>query len=291
MLPVVLKIGGSLITDKTQESVFQPVVARRLAEEIAAPRQPVLVVHGAGSFGKPPAQRFGYLDGFLSRRRTVVVTHVEELLEDLRHRFLQILRSARVPAYGLSPAALFGVSEGNLRCRDVEPVRELLERGLCPVVSGGIVPDQKRDFAVLSSDYIAAAIAANLPAQRLIFATDVPGLMPPGPDRAEPVPVVHEREDGVRSWLHDASQDVSAGMEGKLAAGFFAARAGVEVQIVDGRVPDRVRQALGGAAVVATRLVAAPARRVARMIPEEHESNTLRLGAATRASSRSHQDS
>jgi isopentenyl phosphate kinase len=248
----ILKIGGSLITDKTRDSTFRRDTARRLADEVAAVGQPIVVLHGTGSFGKPPASRFGYLDGFLSRQRAPVVSQVEGLLDDLRCQFLEVLRSAGVAAYQLTPTAVFRTSHGVISACADAPVRSLLERGLCPVISGAIVVDEQRDFAVLSSDLMAAALAAMLPAQRLVFATDVPGLMSAG--AAGPVKIIHADDDRIDSWLDDVPEDVSAGMRGKLTAGFLAAQAGVVVQIVDGRAAGRVFQSLAGHAVASTEL-------------------------------------
>jgi isopentenyl phosphate kinase len=265
----ILKIGGSLITDKARDCTFRHKCARRLADEVAAVGEPLVVLHGTGSFGKPPARRFRYMDGFLSRQRAPVVSQVEGMLDDLRGQFVQVLRAAGVPAYPLTATTLFRTSRGEISACTAEALRKLLDRGLCPVVSGAIVVDEQCDFAVLSSDLMASALATALPAQRLIFATDVPGLMISG--TAEPLPLLNADDVRLASWLDDGGEDVSAGMRGKLTAGFRAARAGVVVQIVDGHVPGRVLQALSGHTVVSTRLVgppsvgATPRRRASRL--------------------------
>src|SRR5690606_3643969 len=60
---IFLKLGGSLITDKTAEEQLRPDVLARLAEEIATARavQPdlrLVVGHGSGSFGHVAAARY-----------------------------------------------------------------------------------------------------------------------------------------------------------------------------------------------------------------------------------------
>jgi glutamate 5-kinase len=252
--PPILKIGGGLITDKACEGVFREDLARRLAEEIRTYGAPLVLVHGTGSFGKPLARRFGYMDGLLSREQASIVARVEAVLDDLRARFLGVLRGAGVAACSLAPSALFGTRRGILSWCEAGPVRTLLDSGICPVLSGGIVGDLDAGFAVLSSDAIAARLAVVRAPCRLVLATDVPGLI--DPHARSPSPEVLTEGDGrVSAWVTRDPDDVSGGMEAKLRAGFEAARGGAEVHLVDGRIPDRVLRALEGHAVISTRLV------------------------------------
>jgi glutamate 5-kinase len=256
--PPVLKIGGSLITDKACEGVFREDCARRIALEIKRYGMPLFLVHGTGSFGKPLARGFGYMDGLLSRDQAAIVSHVEAVLDDLRGRFLRVLRAAGVAACSVAPSVLFGTRGGSLcRCA-AAPLRRLVKTGICPVLSGGIVPDEEAGFAVLSSDAMASRIAVELAPCRLVLATDVPGLI--DPDARTPSPeVLSEGDPRISAWITRALDDVSGGMEGKLTAGFAAARAGAEVHLVDGRIRGRLLRALHGSDVISTRLLAQPA--------------------------------
>src|SRR5437879_3062703 len=95
----VVKLGGSLLTYKERIATFHVGLARRLAREIAQYAGPVVVLHGTGSYGKPPAHQYGYEDGFLSRARGKVVAEVSAQLHDLRGRVLDVLSQAGVHAY------------------------------------------------------------------------------------------------------------------------------------------------------------------------------------------------
>ena len=58
--PVIVKLGGSVITRKNEVERARPKILTRLAEELAAdPTVPLVVLHGAGSFGHPGAKRWG----------------------------------------------------------------------------------------------------------------------------------------------------------------------------------------------------------------------------------------
>ena len=61
---MILKIGGSVITDKNGELAARTEVINRLAEEIQkAGLKNLIIVHGGGSFGHPTAQKYGIKEG------------------------------------------------------------------------------------------------------------------------------------------------------------------------------------------------------------------------------------
>jgi glutamate 5-kinase len=251
----VVKLGGSLLTYKDRTAAFRTGSARRLAREIAHYCGPVVLLHGTGSYGKPPARQYGYEDGFLPRSRGDVIAEVSSQLHVLRGRVLDVLSQAGVHVYGLSAAALFETRAGEVTHCNVSPVLGLVEREMVPVISGEIVLDHVRDFAVCSSDAMAARLAVELGAERLILATDTPGLMRCQAGRTTLVEKVSPTDPGLAQWIMP-TDDVSGGMAAKLAAGFVAARAGIDTLIVDGRVRGRLLEALSGAAIPATRLLA-----------------------------------
>ncbi|MDM7940324.1 MAG: uridylate kinase, partial [Methanothrix sp.] len=60
----VLKIGGSILTDKKRIGAARQREIQRIAEEIAADPEDLVLVHGAGSFGHIPARRYGLPESF-----------------------------------------------------------------------------------------------------------------------------------------------------------------------------------------------------------------------------------
>jgi len=52
----IIKIGGSLITDKKAFEVVREEMIEKIAEQIFGE---VIIVHGVGSFGHPHVKRYG----------------------------------------------------------------------------------------------------------------------------------------------------------------------------------------------------------------------------------------
>lgn len=250
----VVKLGGSLITNKTGTATFCHRTARRLAQELARYQGPVVLIHGTGSFGKPPVHKYGYTDGFLSRLHTAIVAEVSELLHQLRGHMLATLVEAGVPALSLSAATIFENRNGEIVDCNSPPLLKLLARGVVPVISGDLVVDQYKDFAVCSSDFMAARLAVQLSASRLIFATDTAGFMDYSGTKPYLVKEIAPNDPKLAS-VDRSIDDVSGGMAAKLEAAFAAAAAGIETLIIDGRVCNRLFEALSGMEVIGTRVL------------------------------------
>lgn len=252
----IIKLGGSLITNKQRVTTFRAHRMRRLARELTACKDPIVLLHGTGSFGKPQARKYHYEDnGYVSRSQVKVVVEVSDLLNKLRALVVRILLEAGVEAMSITPAALFRTCSGRIVKCELELIRELVNRNIAPVISGDLVTDEVCDFSACSSDMMGARLAVGLSARRLIFATDVPGVMSYNGGRPSRLPELSATDPKLQSLLADDAGDVSRGMQGKLEAGFEAARAGVETWVIDGRKPGRLAAALGGDSARATKLL------------------------------------
>ncbi len=59
-----IKLGGSVITQKDKEYTFKKSVVKRLAKEIKKSNKKVLIAHGSGSFGHTSALKYGGMNGY-----------------------------------------------------------------------------------------------------------------------------------------------------------------------------------------------------------------------------------
>ncbi len=189
----VLKAGG--------DAFASPESTRALMEQIGILHQVgirVVVVHGGGPQATRLAERLGLESRFVDGRR---VTD-QETLEvatmvmngDINTRILAACRELGVPAVGIS-----GVDGGLIRAKKRPPVQreggavdygyvgdiervdatvvaKLLDDDLVPIVSP-ISADDSGTLLNINADTVAAAIACELKAEKLILATGVPGIL------------------------------------------------------------------------------------------------------------------
>jgi isopentenyl phosphate kinase len=244
----VVKLGGSVITRKREVEALRPKILARLAKEIARfRRQPLILLHGAGSFGHPGALRFGLAwppkEG-IDRVRGAAIVGAE-----VRRLHLAVLRA--LVAAGANPVSVpiahhCLLSEGRLTSVDLRPFVTVLKRGALPVSFGDVVPDDRWGFSILSADTLAVALAQALSPERVLFVSDVPGVLQhrrPGP------PVIYpELSDAiVEAWRpQDSGPDVTGGIYGKIRAMQQIARAGTDVGLISGLSDGRTARALEG---------------------------------------------
>lgn len=250
---VVVKWGGSLITRKREVEKSRPKVIARLARELAAiDTAQIVLLHGAGSFGHPGAKRFGLAHapaqgspGERARGAAIVSAEVRRLhLEVLR-----ALVAAGAAPYSVPVPQIASNREGGLVAIDAGPFESALERGMLPVSFGDVVPDDAWGFSILSADTIAVALAAILRPARVIFATDVPGVLEPRTGGAGVV-VPELTEEVVAGLVAGGSgTDVTGGIRAKATAMLTIARSGVDTALISGLSDGALSRAVRGESV------------------------------------------
>jgi acetylglutamate kinase len=212
--PIVVKCGGAVAES-----------AAELILELAA-AEPVVVVHGAGPQISAEMDRRGLEVQFVGGRRVTS----KDALEVVRESFAEV-NAALCAAIGEPAVPLFG-DEIGLRALQVpmlgmvgDPVPcapyvvvSALDEGLIPVIA----PLAAGPLNV-NADEMAAALAVGLEAERILFITDVPGLL----DGGVVVPVIDAEEAGK---LLDAGA-FQGGIIPKLRAAITAAQLGVRAEI------------------------------------------------------------
>ncbi|MEZ4518314.1 MAG: hypothetical protein R3C44_16330 [Chloroflexota bacterium] len=105
-----LKLGGSLITDKTGVEKLRADVLARVAAEIAAARQEnpslqLVLGHGSGSFGHVAAAQYQTRQGVHTVEQWQGYAVVSDAAARLNRLVVASLRAADVPAGTIPPSA------------------------------------------------------------------------------------------------------------------------------------------------------------------------------------------
>ncbi|HEY8552175.1 MAG TPA: acetylglutamate kinase [Thermaerobacter sp.] len=138
---------------------------------------------------------------------------------------------------------------------------QLLDAGFVPVIAPLAVGEGGTRYNV-NADDAAAAVAGALRAEKLVFLTDVPGVMADVDGDGEPETVSRLDADTARAFI--ARGEIRGGMVPKVEAGLRALAAGAgSVHIVDGRRPYALLVELFTSEGVGTMVVAGERGRVA----------------------------
>lgn len=258
--PVILKLGGSAITIK--EKTFTPnkkAIARLGAEIKRANVGPLILVHGGGSFGHPLAEKYRLTDGFCDSSQLIGFVKTHEAMVSLNGLLVNSLIDRGVPAFGMPPSSFMLMKHGRVQVLESRSLKRAIEIGLTPVLYGDVAFDLHKGFDILSGDKIAALLAVELGAERIIMAVDVDGIYTDDPKVESAARLIRRLTlDDLRN-LHvkigkPKVSDVTGGMLGKVLELAVPIEQGVEAVIVNGLRPNDVYRALKGEECVGTRI-------------------------------------
>ncbi len=225
---IFLKLGGSLITDKTGVEAVRQDVLNRLCDEIAAFRQAnpdvkLLLGHGSGSFGHVAGAKYGTRNGVSSAAEWVGFTKVSSAAAWLNRIVVDSLQKAGVPALTLQPSASVVCENGRITQIATAPIQHALDAGLLPVVHGDVAFDMVRGGTIISTEEVMMAIAETLPPSWLLLAGETAGVLD---EKGDVIPQI------TRQNLPDI-EPALGGSRGTDVTGGMASKVNSMLQLVD----------------------------------------------------------
>lgn len=253
---LLVKIGGSLLDSGEQRRRL----AREAAEACRSGHQLVLVHGGGKQMNRFLAQR-GIQSQFIDGLRVTTPDTIDAVLKvfagSVNHELVAALIAAGAPAVGLT-----GIDAGLVEAEPLrselgavgKPVRcdpkllDLLVReNFLPVVAC-VAGDGKGAIFNVNADQMAVSCAIGFRAERLIFLTDVDGVLDAG-NRLLPTLTAAECEELIRTGT------ATGGMLAKLTAAGDALRSGVGGVVIAAGAQNRVISRLLGGERLGTRLI------------------------------------
>ncbi len=266
---VLVKLGGSLITDKRRPRTLRPRVLARLARELrdAAAALPggLVVGHGSGSFGHVPAREFGLDEGIRQPGQRPGIPATQAEAAALHYLVVEALRRSGAEPFSFAPSAAMVTSAGRVVEVRTEPLELALELGLLPVVYGDVAMDRERGVAILSTEAVFEALVDALGAgaasgagrgralavRRIFWLGETAGIYD-GAGHTVPRVTGENAAEVLEAATGAAGTDVTGGMRLRLESALRLAAAGVASSILDGREPGILARALAGEEVAGT---------------------------------------
>lgn len=264
-----VKLGGSLITDKTRPYTVRHAILERLAGEIAAactelPDMRLVVGHGSGSFGHVAAEASGF-DPARGYSDVESFARVGAAAGELNAIVRRALVDAGVPAVTL-PASTLVVArrdDRKIEGMDVDVFERVLAWGGVPLTYGDVVLTSTGG-TIISTETIFAYLARHLQPDRIVLLSEVEGVYAQNPHVRwgdEPPPLLREITPTtwprMRAGLAGArGADVTGGMVTKVAqmVALLEELPTLEILIASGLEHGLLHRALSGHDVEGTRI-------------------------------------
>ena len=265
---VFLKLGGSLITDKTHPYTVRLDKLSALAKEIhsalsANPNLRLVLGHGSGSFGHyavkehlaplhlPPnsanlggesrRDEGGYWRGF---------AEVWYRASQLNRHVIEALHQADIPAMAIQPSASIVSKNGVIENWELSPLELALSANIVPVIYGDMVFDSIKGGAVLSTETLMFYLAHHLKPTRILLAGIEAAVWADFPARQQRVEKVtpSSYKELANKVGGSHGLDVTGGMKSKVEEMLSLVEQipNLNVQIFSGEEAGNVKRALTG---------------------------------------------
>jgi acetylglutamate kinase len=251
----VVKYGGSFMD--SPDADVRNSVARDVVFLEAVEINPV-VVHGGGKAITRAMEKAGLKADFIQGQRVTneaTVKIVDGVLSrEINPEIVKTIGALGGKARGFSGADIFKCRKlllddpdrpgakidigfvGEVTAVNTDPLRQSIGRGVTPVISPVALGEDGKIYNC-NADVAAAQVAIALKARRLVFMSDVPGLLG---NPQDPESVVPHLKTGEVGQLKEKGV-IDRGMIPKVDSAVAAIQSGVEkVSFVDGRVPHAV---------------------------------------------------
>lgn len=258
---VFVKIGGSLITDKTKPFSLNERVLDVICDEIKnamSMGKRLVVGHGAGSFAHVPAKRYQTHKGIINGESYRGIAEVADVAAQLNRIVIKKLLEKGVNAISISPLSIIVAQNHELQSLCTESIEQTLRLGLLPVLYGDQILDTEIGCTVYSTEKILGYLAVNLKkkgysVERIIHCGQTNGVLD---SQGHTIPLItSDTIDNYRTMVGSSNgTDVTGGMIHKVEETLALAKAGIPGLIIDGIEHGSLSKAIKGETVLGTRI-------------------------------------
>ncbi len=258
---ILIKLGGSVITDKSKPFTARPEVISRLAKEIKDAGEKLgkeilfLIAHGSGSYGHTIASKYQTQKGLINKNSIKGFSLTSETAVDINRIVLKELLRVGVPAVSFSPMSFTYSNKIFL-----SPLLKSLELGFVPLVYGDVVFDIKNGFTIYSAEKTLGNLTRKLKKiykiEKIIECGDTDGVYD---SEGKTIPEINSKNfKKVNKWITGSkSTDVTGGMIHKVEESLrLSKETNIKTLIINGNKKGNLIFALLGKTVLGTRIAA-----------------------------------
>ena len=251
---IILKIGGSILTNKDSlESEVDSSSLKRIALEIKSSldnsEKELIIVHGAGSFGHPPAKKYKIGEAFDESeypQKRIGFCETQNAVKKLNMLICEEFINEGLPVIAIPASSFMTATNKRITQGNLDAFKRYLNKGFIPVIYGDVVLDDELEICVISGDQLIQYLAMNLNPDRVILATDVDGVYNKNPKTHDDA-IFFEKFSSLEdldTLEGTTNVDVTGGMVGKIKELLYLADLGIESKIINAEVEDNIYKVL-----------------------------------------------
>ncbi|NOR84593.1 hypothetical protein GQ473_00600 [archaeon] len=246
---IMLKLGGSLITDKTKPYTIKSETLKRIAKEIkeAISEKDIKLIigHGGGSFPHQSATKYQTHKGIKNNESIKGITIVQNDAAKLNRLVVDALLNEGINAISIQPSASVITKDSRIQSWDTKTIEKFLKLNIVPVPYGDIALDEKQGCCIISTEEILTFLAKKLGTTRIILAGKVDGVLTSDGDLIPEITAKNFYE--IKKHLKGSDgADATGGMIHKVERMLEFAKKEIKSEIINGNKAGDIKQALLG---------------------------------------------
>lgn len=234
---VLVKLGGSIITDKNKPYTARPDIIRKLAKELKKIERDyqIIIGHGSGSFGHTSAKKYGGNKGYKSK---IGIAKVSYDVQQINLIVTKALMEEDLPVISLRPMSMILTENGEIKKNIFEIIEEMLRQDLIPVLYGDVIWDLKLKSVIYSGEKFLNRVAGYLlrkgyKIDKIIQVGQTDGVYQ---KNKKTLPIITKKTwpEMKKNIFRTTVGDVTGGMTHKIEDALFMADKGVKTLIING---------------------------------------------------------
>ncbi|TLX81741.1 MAG: isopentenyl phosphate kinase family protein [Thaumarchaeota archaeon] len=235
---ILIKLGGSIITNKQKPLTPNISAINKIAAQLKKVREPIIIVHGGGSFGHYWSVRYDMHTKPAKYSKKGVAVVKKSMVELNKIILDSFLKNELIP-YCLPPTDFMFSDKAD--AKKVKEIARIAKDGLVPVSYGDVLWHGKNKFYILSGDRIMEILAKILKPRLAIFVLNVDGVY----SDMKTKKLLYEIK-GQETAISEVEMDVTGGMTRKIKEAMMISKGGIDVFLVNGNKPERIVNAIKG---------------------------------------------
>jgi len=258
---IFLKLGGSLITKKDKPFTDNKEIIRQIAREIHEARKEkpfkLLIGNGGGSYPHVPAKKYRTAEGIINKNSLRGIVEVQDAASRLNRIIVRALLDVGESAISIQPSSVALTKNSRIIEFYTKPLEMFLKKNMIPVVYGDVGLDLKQGCSIISTEELFVFLAKKLKPKKIISAGIVDGVFTVDPFKDRQTKFIPEitskNYPKIKKMLTgSAGIDVTGGMLHKVEKYIELSLIGIKSYIINGRVKNRLKDALLGKKVKGT---------------------------------------
>lgn len=256
---VLVKLGGSLITDKNKPYTAKPKIIRRLAKEVKICWNRgfrFLISHGSGSFGHTSSAKYKTAQGIRNKKDVYGLAVVQQDALMINRIVNKIFLEEKLPVLSFVPSSFTMANNKNLSDIFAEPIIQALMIDALPLVFGDVILDKKLGCCIFSGEktldnLIKPLTKAGFKFEKIIHCGTTDGVYD---EKGRMIPLITKNSfvKLKKAIGLSESTDVTGGILHKVRESLEIAKWGIKSLIINSKTPGNLKKAILGKKVKGT---------------------------------------